>query len=92
LRAVPELRAALPSNAIGRDFRDGPYLGRTDSGTGVEASLWGIVGVKLGWVEGMEVNFFGLVAGLDIRRPGIKVPGFGRIGLDGWSLPQLTRA
>jgi hypothetical protein len=27
------------------------------------------------------VNFLGLVAGLDLRNPGIKLPGFGRIGL-----------
>jgi hypothetical protein len=31
------------------------------------------------------VNFLGLVAGLDLRHPGIKLPGFGRIGV-----PQQT--
>src|SRR5262245_24393996 len=51
LRAVPEMKATLTPNAIGRDFRPGPYLGLTDSGTGVEASLWGLLGVKLAWVE-----------------------------------------
>ena len=56
------------------------YAGLTDSGTGVEASLWGVLGVKLGWVEGVEVNLLGLVAGLDLRNPGVKLPGFGRIG------------
>jgi hypothetical protein len=81
LRAIPEAETILPANAIGRDFRPLPYLGLTDSGTGVEASLWGVVGVKLGWVEGVEMNFLGLVAGLDLRNPGIKLPGFGRIGL-----------
>ena len=39
LRAVPELGVALPPNAVGRDFRDRPYAGRTDSGTGVELNL-----------------------------------------------------
>lgn len=82
LRAVPELRTTLPSNAVGKDFRPSPYVGLTDSGTGVEASLWGLLGVKLGWVEGVEVNFLGLVAGLDLRHPGIKLPGFGRVGMD----------
>jgi hypothetical protein len=81
LRAVPEMRAAMPPNAIGRDFRPGPYLGWTDSGTGVEANLFGLVGVKAGWVEGFEVNLLGLVAGLDIREPALKLPAFGRIGL-----------
>ena len=80
-----EAEAILPANAVGRDFRPYPYAGLTDSGTGIEASLWGIVGVKLGWVEGVEVNFLGLVAGLDLRHPGVKLPGFGRIGL-----PQQT--
>jgi hypothetical protein len=85
LRAVPELAAALPPNAIGRDFRAGPYIGLTDSGTGLEVNLWGVLGLKLGWVEGIELNVLGLVAGLDLRRPGIKVPGYGRLGIGGVS-------
>jgi hypothetical protein len=82
LRAVPELGAVLPPNAVGRDFRPLPYAGLTDSGTGIEVSLWGLAGVKLGWVEGVEVNMLGLVAGLDLRHPAVKVPGFGRVGFD----------
>ncbi len=81
LRAIPEAEAALPANAVGRDFRPWPYAGLTDSRTGVEASLWGLLGIKLGWVEGIEANLLGLVVGLDLRNPGIKLPGFGRIGL-----------
>src|SRR6266849_5867239 len=38
LRAVPELATTLPPNALGKDFRAHPYVGRTDSRTGVEAS------------------------------------------------------
>ena len=81
LRAVPELAATLPCNAVGKDFRPGPYLGLTDSGTGLEASLWGLLGVKFGWIEGIELNALGLVVGLDIRHPAVKLPGFGRLGL-----------
>jgi len=81
LRAVPELAIALPANAVGKDFRSHPYAGLTDSRTGLEASLWGLLGVKLGWIEGVELNFLGLVAGLDIRHPGLKLPGFGRLGV-----------
>jgi len=33
----------------------------------------------------VEMNFLGLVAGLDLRNPGLKLPGFGRIGV-----PQQT--
>jgi hypothetical protein len=82
LRAVPELGATLPANAVGKDFRSRPYAGLTDSGTGIEASLWGVLGVKLGWIEGVEFNFMGLVAGFDLRHPGVKLPGFGRLGID----------
>jgi hypothetical protein len=84
LRAVPELGATLPPTAVGKDFRDWPwpYLGLTDSRTGVEASLWGLLGLKLGWVEGVELNFLTLVTGFDLRQPALKVPGIGRIGFD----------
>jgi len=88
LRAVPELGVALPPNAVGRDFRDGFYAGWTDSGTGLELNLAGYAGVKLGWLEGFEVNVLGLVAGLDLRHPGVKLPGFGRIGVE----PPVTTA
>ena len=72
---------ALLPNAVGKDFRPGPFIGLTDSRTGFEASLWGLIGVKLGWVEGAEINLLGLVAGLDLRNPALKLPGFGRIGV-----------
>ena len=81
LRAVPELRVALPPNAIGRDYRPGFYAGLTDSRTGLELNANGVVSLKLGWVEGIEINLLGLVAGLDLRHPALKLPGFGRIGL-----------
>jgi hypothetical protein len=81
LRAVPQMQAVMPPNAIGRDFRPSPYLGWTDSGTGVEANLFGLLGLKAGWVEGFEMNVLGLVAGFDIREPALKLPAFGRIGL-----------
>src|SRR5665647_2971574 len=82
LRAVPELGVSLPPNAVGRDFRDSLYAGLTDSGTGVELNLRGFAGLKLAWAEGIEVNLLGLVAGLDLRHPGVKLPGFGRIGVE----------
>jgi hypothetical protein len=81
LRAVPELGVSLPANAVGRDFREGFYAGLTDSRTGVELNLNGLAAVKVGWVEGVEVDLLGLVAGLDLRHPGVKLPGYGRIGV-----------
>jgi hypothetical protein len=89
MRAVPELATALPSNAIGRDFRTVPYFGATDSGTGFEVNFWGLLGFKIGWVEGVEANFLGLVAGLDLRHPALKLPGYGRLGFDTF-LPTTT--
>ncbi len=83
LRAAPELGATMPPNAVGRDYRPQFYAGWSDSGTGFEINLWGYLGVKLAWVEGFEVNFLGLVSGLDFRHPALKLPGFGRIGFGG---------
>ena len=95
LRAVPELEATLPPNAIGRDYRPWPYAGLTDSGTGVEANLWGVLGVKLGWVEGIEFNVLGLVAGLDLRHPARQAAGLRphrvRGGRDGGAGEVITR-
>jgi len=91
LRAVPELGATLPPNAVGRDYRPLPYAGLTDSGTGIEANLWGLLGVKLGWVEGVEVNFLGLVAGLDVRHPAVKLPAFGRVGFENAAIAAPAR-
>lgn len=82
LAETPELAQALPPTAIGKDFReDGLFAGLTPSRTGVQASLFGLAGLTLGWVEGVEVNLLGLVAGLDLRSPALKLPGWGRIGL-----------
>jgi len=83
LAAVPELRTTLPPTAIGKDFPwNGDWIGWTASGTGFRATLGGYLGLTLGWVEGIELNLFGAVLGLDLRRPAIKLPGLGRIG---WS-------
>ena len=82
LDAVPELKAVLPPTAIGKDFPyHGGWAGRTPSGTGVFASLGGYLGLTIGWVEGIELNFFCGVLGLDLRRPALKFPGLGRLGL-----------
>ncbi|GJD47885.1 hypothetical protein OPKNFCMD_0597 [Methylobacterium crusticola] len=80
LRAVPDLGVALPPTALGKDFSD-RVIAPTPSRTGVQLSLGGYLGLTLGWVEGVEVNLLGAVAGLDLRRPALKVPGWGRIGM-----------
>jgi len=82
LDAVPELKTVLPPTAVGKDYPyRGEWFGLTPSGTGVYASLGGYMGLTIGWVEGLEVNFLGAVIGLDIRRPALKFPGIGRLGM-----------
>jgi Protein of unknown function (DUF3750) len=82
--AVPETRATLPPTAIGKDYPyDGRWVRLAPSGTGVKLTLDGYVGVTFAWVEGIEVNILGAVAGLDLRRPAIKLPGLGRFGMPG---------
>jgi hypothetical protein len=82
LEAAPGASVALPPTAIGKDFPyDGRWLRVTASGTGVTMSLGGYAGLTVGWVEGIEVNILGGVVGLDLRRPALKLPGLGRLGL-----------
>jgi hypothetical protein len=82
MSAVPELRTALPPTAIGKDFPyGGEVFGFTPSGTGIRATLGGYLGLTVGWVEGFEINFLGAVFGIDIRRPALKLPGLGRLGV-----------
>ena len=82
LNAVPELGAVLPPTAIGKDYPyHGEWIGFTPSGTGVFASLGGYLGLTVGWIEGIELNLFGGVLGLDIRRPALKLPAIGRLGV-----------
>jgi hypothetical protein len=82
LDAVPELNAVLPPTAIGKDYPyRGDWFGLTPSATGVFVSLGGYIGLTIGWIEGIELNFFGAVLGLDIRRPALKLPGLGRLGM-----------
>jgi hypothetical protein len=82
IAAVPGFFAALPPNAIGKDFpADGRWISLTPSRTGIRVTLDGYAGLTIGWMEGVELNFLGGVVGLDIRRPAIKLPGLGRLGV-----------
>lgn len=81
VREVPELRASLPANAVGKDFLPwGQILAATPSGTGYQLSLAGLFGLTLARAEGIEVNFLGLVVGIDPTGPALKLPGLGRLG------------
>ncbi len=79
-REVPQLRLAMPSIAIGKDYLPaGHWLAPAPSGTGYQLSLFGVVGVLAAREEGLEVNLFGLVTGIDLHPPALKFPGVSRI-------------
>ncbi len=79
-RQIPELRLTMPSTAIGKDYLpNGDLLARTPSGTGYQFSLSGLLGASVARDEGIELNLLGLVFGLDLRRPALKLPGIGRV-------------
>ncbi len=81
-REVPELRLDLPPTAIGKDYlTNGSLAAASPSGTGVQVSLWGLLGVTAGWEEGLEVNLLGLVVGVDPAPPAVKIPVVGRLGI-----------
>ncbi len=82
LRTVPQIGAVLPPHAVGRDFLpDGAIIHLDEDWRNIHVTLGGLAGISVGMRSGLEVHLFGLVAGLDFFKPGIKVPAIGRIGL-----------
>ncbi len=82
LRAVPDINAVLPPNAVGRDYLAGGQMLAWDAaGKDVHVTLFGLAGFSAGFKSGLEVHFMGLVAGLDIMHPGVKIPAWGRFGV-----------
>ena len=82
VRHVAELKMELPPTAVGKDYlMNGRVLATTPSGTGVQISLWGLLGLSVGLEEGLELNVLGLSFGLDLKPPALKLPIVGRLGL-----------
>ncbi|MDQ7773166.1 MAG: DUF3750 domain-containing protein [Elusimicrobiales bacterium] len=82
LRNVPEIGVELPPNAVGRDWLGGARLADvSETGTGVQISAYGLLGVTAGLSDGLEANILGLNFGVDLLRPALKLPLLGRIGL-----------
>ncbi len=79
-REVPELRADLPPTAIGKDYLGNSVFAAAPSGSGVQFSVVGVLGLTASSVEGLELNLLGLTFGLDLWPPAIKLPMLGRIG------------
>lgn len=80
LRAVPEIDAVLPPNAVGRDYLAGGRFYHYDPAGDVHLTLYGLFGISAGMKSGFEMHIMGLVAGFDFRNQAIKVPAFGTIG------------
>jgi hypothetical protein len=83
IREVPELTVDLPPTAIGKDYLTDGIVARTPSGTGVQMSVFGLVGLIVGAREGLEINVLGLVFGIDPDDLAIKLPMVGRVGFAG---------
>lgn len=80
-RQVPALQLDLPANAIGKDYRPlTSPVGVSPSGSGVQISLLGLLGVSVGVQEGLEFNLLGLNFGLDLNAPALRLPFWGRWG------------
>lgn len=80
-RRVPELGLDLPPTAIGKDWLPGgSFVERTPSGSGWQLSLYGLLGVAVGTVEGIEINLLGLNAGIDPGDLALRLPGLGKVG------------
>ena len=81
-RSVPALGLELPPTAIGKDYlSNGSVFARTPSGSGLQLSLLGLLGLSLARDEGMEINLLGLIFGVDPLDFALKLPGIGRFGL-----------
>src|SRR5688500_13807407 len=92
LRQVPELRADLPAHAIGKDYLGPRVFAGSPSGTGVQASLFGLLGIVAGLEEGLELNVLGLTFGVDPNDLGLKLPLVGRVGFGGPITPSVLPA
>ena len=81
-RSVPELELDLPTTAIGKDYlNNGSVVASAPSGTGVQVSVFGLLGLIAAREEGLEMNVLGLSFGVDVLRPALKLPGIGRLGM-----------
>ncbi len=79
-REIPQLHLTMPVTAIGKDYLPiAQPFARTPSGTGYQLSLGGLLSVAAARDEGLELNVLGLVVGIDVLRPAIKLPGIGNL-------------
>lgn len=80
-RLVPELELDLPPTAIGKDYLGHQLFDSAPSGSGFQISFYGMLGVLVSSVEGVEFNLLGLTVGIDPVPLAIKLPMVGRVDL-----------
>ncbi len=81
IRNTPGIYVELPPHAIGKDWiGTGDLVGFSESGTGLQFSVLGVLGITLGIAEGLEINILGMTFGIDFLRPALKLPFVGRLG------------
>ena len=82
MRSVPGFYKELPSNAIGKDWiHKAQFIGISEAHTGIQFSLYGMIGFTIGLIEVVEINIIGLSFGIDFLRPALKLPIIGRVGI-----------
>jgi hypothetical protein len=78
-RVVPELELELPCHAIGKDYLGLKAIGRPASGAGFQFSFFGLLGILVSRVEGIELNILGLSCGFNPFAACVKLPFVGHI-------------
>ncbi len=80
-RSVPALALDLPPTAIGKDFiPGGAPIAMAPSGTGIQISVFGLLGFIIAVEEGLEINLLGLAFGIDPKSLALRLPGVGMLG------------
>lgn len=83
IRYTPGVTVELPPHAIGKDYlTNSNIFAKSPSGTGIQLSIFGLLGFTIGAAEGIEVNILSLTFGIDFLRPALKIPFYGRIGMN----------
>jgi hypothetical protein len=77
VQGVDGMHANFNSNAVGKDF--GWNFGVSETGTGLEVDAF-LLGLQVGWVEGVELHFLGLTAGIGFAPLTLKLPVLPEIG------------
>lgn len=82
MRSVSGFNVPLPSNAIGKDWiHKAQFIGLTETRSGIQFSLYGMLGFTIGLFDGIEINIIGLSFGIDFLRPALKLPIIGRVNI-----------